>query len=175
MATQRLKLRVLPRFLASVFAGTATAIRKDGLATYVDLDYSLLNLVTSFNASDSIVAIYHPSTGLWEKTSLAAVLSGSQTTQIITAGAVVNVAATDGLIVLNKTVGSATTVNMPASGTKIGKCKIVDWKGDAGTNNITINNNAAEKFNGNLASWVIAGDGGSVVLDPIPTGIGYAI
>lgn len=171
----KLKIRSRVKFFAALFAGIGTAVRKDGLAAYVDLDYSLLNLATSFNSSDSIVAIYHPSTGIWEKTSLASILSGSQTYQIITAGSTVNVAATDGLIIINKTSGSATAVNMPASALKIGKCKIVDWKGDAGTNNITINNNASEKFNANQSTWTLAADGASIVLDPIPTGIGYAV
>jgi hypothetical protein len=175
MAT-KLKIRTLPRFLSSIFAGTGTAIRKDGLATYFDLDYSLLSeLTSSLDPANSLVAVYNKSSRVWNTTTLATILSAAQTTQIVTSGATVNAAAADGLIIINKTVGSATTVNVPASASKIGKLKIVDWKGDAGTNNITIVPNGTEKFNGNLSSWVIAADGGSVILDPISTGLGYGI
>lgn len=97
------------------------------------------------------------------------------TRQTITAGTTVTVANTDSLIIINKTVGSPTTVNLPASAGKIGEVKIVDYKGDATTNPITVNCNGAEKFNGAQASWTIGNDGGSIVCDPIPTGTGYAI
>lgn len=173
---QKLKLRALPRFLASIFDGTGTVARKDGLATYIDLDYSeFVELTSGLDPANSQIAIYNSATGVWNTTTIASVLSAAQTTQIITAGATVTVTASDGLIIINKTIGSATTVNMPISATKIGKCKIVDWKGDASTNNITINASGSEKFNGNSATWTIAGDGGSVVLDPISTGIGYGV
>lgn len=176
MASNRLKIRVIPKFMAAIFAGNGTAVRKNGLATYVDLNYSLLTELTSgLDSANDLVAIYNKSTGIWNTTTLASILSASQTVQIITSGSTVNVAASDGLIIINKTVGSATAVNMPASATKIGKCKIVDWKGDAGTNNITINANGTEKFNGNSATWTIAADGASLVLDPISTGIGYGV
>lgn len=36
----KLKLRSSVRFLASIFSGVGTAVRKDGLATYVDVDFS---------------------------------------------------------------------------------------------------------------------------------------
>jgi hypothetical protein len=51
---------------------------------------------------------------------------------------------------------------------------IIDWKGDAGTNNITIALSGTEKFPGGLSTWKIAGNTGSVVLRPI-AGVGYAL
>lgn len=39
-----LKLRTTPRFLASIYSGTNTTVRKDGLATYIDVDFSDLIL-----------------------------------------------------------------------------------------------------------------------------------
>jgi hypothetical protein len=98
-----------------------------------------------------------------------------QTQQIITSGATVTVAAKDSLIAVNKTVGSATTVNLPAASSKVGAVKISDFKGDAGTNNITINVAGTDKLNGNLTSWTIGADGGSVVLTPLSDGSGYAV
>jgi hypothetical protein len=99
----------------------------------------------------------------------------AQTQQVITAGSTVNVMSVDSLIIINKTVGSATTVNLPPSSSKIGQVKIVDWKGDAYTNNITINAVGSDKLNGNLTSWTIGADGGSIVLTPLINGTGYAV
>jgi hypothetical protein len=96
-----------------------------------------------------------------------------QTQQIITAGAA-TMASTDGLIVFNKTVGSASAVTVSPSLGKSGSCLVADFKGDAGTNNITITLTAPDVFPGGGSTWVIASDGGSVRLTPVP-GIGYAI
>ena len=103
------------------------------------------------------------------------ILTASQTQQIKTTAGDVTVAAADGLIAINKTVGGSTTVSLPASSAKIGPVKIVDWKGDAGTNNITIAVTGSDKLNGNLTSWIIGADGGSVVLTPLSNGTGYAV
>jgi len=97
----------------------------------------------------------------------------AQTQQIITAGAAV-MAATDGLIAFNKTVGSASAVTVAPSLSKSGSCLIADFKGDAATNNITITLTAPDVFSGGGTTWVIRGNGGSVRLTPIP-GVGYAV
>lgn len=102
----------------------------------------------------------------------------SGTTQYITAGATVTVAAADGLIIINKTVGSATTVNLPAALAKLGKVKIVDFKGDSDVNPITVNRTGSDTFNGGLTSWTISGPGASDVFDPVVNGgisVGYAV
>ena len=93
--------------------------------------------------------------------------------QNITAGATATVLTNAETVRVNKAVGSATTLTMPPANTMLFPVLIVDWKGDAGTNNITINPTGAEKIQG-LSSWTIAGDNGSVFLRPIP-GVGFAI
>jgi hypothetical protein len=94
--------------------------------------------------------------------------------QEITAGATATVDDNAAIVRVNKTVGSATTLTMPLSTDKTCDVLISDWKLDAGTNNITINLSGSEKFPGNLTSWTIAADGGSVFLRRIP-GVGYAL
>jgi hypothetical protein len=97
------------------------------------------------------------------------------TEQIITAPGNVTVATTDGLIVLNKTVGQPTSVFLPAASTKIGAVKIVDWKGDANVNNITIVPNGSDLISG-MPQWVLGGGHASVDLDPVVGVInGYAV
>lgn len=174
MAT-KLKLRVLPKFMAAIFAGTGTAVRKDGLATYIDLNWSLFALAGSYDPSAQQVLIQSTVDGSFQLATIAQVIAASQTQQIKTAAGNVNVALNDGLIVVNKTVGGATTVTLPASSSKVGAVKIVDFKGDAGTNNITIALTGSDKLNGNLTTWTIAADGGSIVCTPISTGIGYSV
>lgn len=174
MAT-KLKLRVLPKFMAAIFDGLGTAVRRDGLATYVDLDTSRFALATSYDPSAQQILIQSTVDGSWQLATVSQILTASQTQQIKTAAGDVNVALNDGLIVVNKTVGGATTVTLPASSSKVGAVKIVDWKGDAGTNNITIALTGSDKLNGNLTTWTIAADGGSVVCTPISTGIGYSV
>jgi hypothetical protein len=75
---------------------------------------------------------------------------------------------------MNRTVGAASNVNLPSSASKIGKVKVSDFKGDSGTNIITVNATGTDKFPGGGTTWQIAGNGASVVFDPIP-GIGYSV
>lgn len=71
----KLKLRSSPRFLSSVFAGTGTAVRKDGLATYVDLDYGPLQALTAFDPSTKQIAVNDSLTGVWNKATLSDLLA----------------------------------------------------------------------------------------------------
>lgn len=62
--------------------------------------------------------------------------------RVVTAAGAITVATTDYVIVVNKTVGAATTVNLMATPTTGTVLVIKDGKGDAATNNITITPNA---------------------------------
>jgi hypothetical protein len=93
--------------------------------------------------------------------------------QEITAGATANVATDAATVRVNKSVGGVITLTLPPAITKTVPVLICDWKGDAGTNNITISPSGSEKIQG-LGSWAITSDNGSMYLRPIP-GVGYAI
>lgn len=59
--------------------------------------------------------------------------------RIVTAAGAITAATTDHIIEVNKTVGAATTVNMPSCASNAGLVLIIeDGKGDAFTNNITL-------------------------------------
>jgi len=60
----------------------------------------------------------------------------------VTAAGSVTVLATDSVICINKTIGAATTVNLPSSPATGLSYWIKDCKGDAATNNITVTPNA---------------------------------
>jgi hypothetical protein len=60
------------------------------------------------------------------------------TVRVVTAAGAITVTNADYVVVVNKTVGAATTVNLPGSPT-MGDCYVIkDSKGDAATNNITL-------------------------------------
>jgi hypothetical protein len=94
--------------------------------------------------------------------------------QHITAPGPVTIANNAGVVRVDQTVGAAITLNMGLSSAKTCPVLISDWKGDAGTNPITINLSGSDKFPGGLTSWTIAANTGSVFLRPIG-GIGYAL
>ena len=93
------------------------------------------------------------------------ILGGGMVTaavRVVTAAGAITVTANDYAIVVNKTVGAATTVNLfasPATGTTI---IIKDGKGDAGTNAITVTP-AAGTIDGS-ATYVIGNKYGSITL-----------
>jgi hypothetical protein len=93
--------------------------------------------------------------------------------QVITAGASAVVQANAETVRVNKTVGGATALTLPPASSMLFPVLVVDWKGDASTNNITITPSGTEKIQG-LSSWTIASDYGSVSLRPIP-GVGFAL
>jgi hypothetical protein len=100
----------------------------------------------------------------------------SQRTQrVVTAAGAVTVSADDAdIIYINKTVGAATAVTLPLSASRTKPVMIVDGKGDAKTNNITISPQTGESIyaitNG---IHVIDGNGGSVILTPKGDGTGW--
>jgi hypothetical protein len=91
---------------------------------------------------------------------------------IIAAGPVA-IASNSGIVRVDQAAGAAITLNLPPAANKTCPVLIADWKGDAGTNNITIVPSGTEKIQGQ-SSWVIAGDTGSIYLRPL-AGVGYVI
>ena len=168
-----IKTRANVIYPARVVGRSGIAIDVEDGAAYFDLDYSHLVELSSVPAADKLIAVADRVDGSFNVISLATLIATGQTMQVVTAGDFI-VQPSDGLIVVNKTSGVATAGQLPDPVGKIGKVKIVDFKGDSGTNNITMTQIGAGKFNGNQSSWVIGEDGASVVFDPVP-GLGYAV
>jgi len=153
-----LKIRVLPktvvkgkmdvRFPALVTATSPVLLDKTGGNFTFSMDIDAL--------AEMLASIFQPYEGV---------------EQHITAAGPVTVADNAGIVRVNQTVGAAITLNLPLAASKTCPVLIADWKGDAGTNNITINPSGTEKIQGR-SSWKIAGDTGSIFLRPIP-GVGY--
>jgi len=146
-----LKLRVATRIPARLEATSPILLdRTGGIYTFsMDVDALILALAYTFQPIENV-------------------------DQEITSGPTANVNANSATVRVNQTVGGAITLTLPLAVSKTVPVLIFDWKGDAGTNNITITLSGAETFPGGLTTWTIAGDGGSVFLRPI-TGVGYAL
>lgn len=99
---------------------------------------------------------------------------GGGTYQIKTTAGGVTVAVRDTLILVNKTVGQATAVTLPASSTKVGPVIVKDLKGDAETNNITVDVDGGGTIDG-AASKILRSNYECRRFDPIPDNSGYFI
>lgn len=101
--------------------------------------------------------------------------SGSQNlpTTTVTAGATYVALTSDVLIIVQKSVGSPTVIDLPAFTAKTGFYYIKDGKGDAATNNITITPSGVDTIDG-LANVVISTGYGILQIAPNPNG-GWAI
>ncbi|MCI0557537.1 MAG: hypothetical protein MN733_03500 [Nitrososphaera sp.] len=98
----------------------------------------------------------------------------AESIRTVTAAGVVTQLSTDDIILINKTVGAPTTVNLLTAAGRTRPLMIVDLKGDAGTNAITVTPTGVETIVG-LATWVINNNQGSIRLRPRPDGLGWYI
>ncbi|ANW00691.1 hypothetical protein LMTR13_11430 [Bradyrhizobium icense] len=170
-----MKMRVAARIPAQLVGGNGIAISKaNGVYTF-DLDYTEYAEILSFDPATKMVLVYDAIAG-YALVSLASLLTNSAAVRIVTEAGDITVANETQLLIMNRTADeSPSNINLPASASKIGKIKVVDWKGNAGSFPHTVNPNGSEEFQGGLTSWSISSDGASAVFDPIPTGLGYAV
>lgn len=174
-ATVEVRIEIPGAPLASLYsdrAGTTTIANptttdSHGYAEFFCLGGAYKIVVTS--GSDSKTRRYVP-IGLAQETDAPA---EGLVQRLVTAAGTVTVAADDAdIIVIKKTVGAATTVNLPKAADAIRPVRIVDGKYDAATNNITIMPDGTETIFG-AASWIIDGNGGSMKLTPLDDGSGW--
>lgn len=93
-------------------------------------------------------------------------------TRVITTAGPQSALPTDVVLIINQTVGAPFTLNVDWS-TRIFPLTIVDGKGDAAVNNISIVPAAGQIQQGTLNNTVVIdGNGGLVKLTPLPASIG---
>jgi hypothetical protein len=157
--------------LASNFV---TLVRNGGTYT-LGADYTVLPGGPISDPTTAMFAVYDATSGLYREVSLSSLLASSLlVVQHITAPGPAAINAATGIVRVNQTVGATITLTLPLASAKTCPVLVSDWKGDAGTNNITINTTAPDTFPGGLTSWKIAADTGSITFRPI-AGTGYAL
>lgn len=130
------------------------------------------------SSAEGTLFLWNNATGVYElatPTLWAALFVAIAPTAIVQDVAVagpVNVQA-NATVVRVMNVGAPVALVMPLSASKQGPVLVSDWANHAGTFNITISLSGGEVFPNGLATWVIAGDAGSVFLRPVPGG--YAL
>jgi hypothetical protein len=99
-------------------------------------------------------------------------LAAAKMQRTVTAAGAVTALSSDDIIIINKTVGAATTVNVDWS-TRTRPLTIVDGKSDSNANPITIVPSAGQTQYG-IADYqvILDGNGGSVTLTPLANGTG---
>jgi len=180
-----LKIKILPvpkikgkmdvRFPANVAVDEfLTVVKANGIYTF-GIDYTKLDHSAFVDPANTYVAVLDASSASYKITTLSVLIAGSTgIVQTFTAGGSEAIGANTGIAVVNQTVGAAKTLTLPLSSVKTCPVLVSDFKGDAGTNNITINLSGSDKFPGGLTSWTIAADTGSVFLRPV-SGLGYVL
>ena len=103
---------------------------------------------------------------------LALIIGGGGALTIITSGASYTSLQTDTRILVNKTVGSPTTVALLAASSYFQPVLVKDLKGDAGTNNITVT--FPGTYDGIASPLTISNNFGWIWFNPLPTGNFYA-
>lgn len=127
------RLVVLPALLPN--GGQWYLIGNNGTAGRLNVVDSLGVSVTQLSPGQ--VGMIYSAPGLWIALVMSAI-SNTIVTTVVAAGASYNAAITDDVILVKKTVGSATTINLPAASLKSGYYTVKDGKGDANANPITI-------------------------------------
>lgn len=157
LTSQRLSARMKPRYPVALVASSPLLLSNNNGTYAFSLDMNAIQA--------SFLSLVISIVGL--------------TQRVVTAAGAVAVSATDNdIIIIKKTVGAPTTVNLPTSASRLTQpqdrtaIRIVDGKYDAATNNITIVPNGAETIAGG-ASYIIDSNGGSITLTPLSDGSGW--
>lgn len=140
-----LKIKVLPRFPSSVSAATPLALDRTGGNYAFSLDINALRL--------SLDAFYQPA---------------ASTIKTLTAAGPYTALPSDDVLIVKQAVGAPFTINVDWS-LRTRALRVVDGKGDAATNNITITPSTGQTQMALVNfSYVIDGNGGTVTLTPLP-------
>lgn len=145
--------------------------KANGLWT-IAADYtSFAQAATLPDPANSFVLVWNAVSGLFVLVPASAVNSSKVVKTLIAAGPYTALP-TDEVLIINQTAGAAFTVNVDWS-QRTKPLRVVDGKGDAATNNITITpaNGQTQLAEVNF-SYIIDGNGGSITLTPLPDGSG---
>lgn len=175
LALTTVKMRSLISYPARLVGGSGIRIDvANGVFTF-NMDITTFVEVASVDPTKKLIAIFDPVIG-WETILLSDLINNIGTAvQVVTGAGDIAVGTNTQLLVMNRAADiNPSNIILPLASTKVGKVKIVDFKGNASAFPHTIKTTAPDIFQGALTQWGLDGDGSSVAADPI-TGVGYAI
>lgn len=163
-------------FPALVAGASGIKVTKQNGIWTIAPDYTVFAQSTSvLDPTNSYTLVYNVISGLFTLVQVGA-LSNLKSVKILT-GAVglaspYTALPNDEVLIVKQTVGAAFTINVDWS-TRSRPLRIVDGKGDAATNNITITPASGQtQLASTNYSYIIDGNGGSITLTPLPDGSG---
>lgn len=146
-------------------------VKQNGLWT-ISPDYTVFPQVASVaDPANTYTLVWNAVTGVFNLVLVSSIAS-LKVVKTLTAAGPYTALPTDEVLIIKQTAGAPFTVNVDWSA-RSKPLRIVDGKGDAATNNITITpaNGQTQLASVNF-SYVIDGNGGSITLTPLPDGTG---
>jgi len=146
--------RTLPVLRATVSGGDGIAVVYGGGEYTASLDLAGLSALASIAASDQdniFFLAYNSDTNIYGRAPLSVVLDSLllDAYRLVTAAGAVTVGTADRIILLNKTIGEATDINLPTSVSRNGvPVTVKDLRGDAATNRIRFVMSGSETLDG---------------------------
>jgi hypothetical protein len=159
-------------FPATVKGSGVISIAKLNNIWTISLNFAALGISpVALDPANSYVLIWNAVTNTFALIPLSAVFS-SKVTKILTAAGPYAALPTDEVLIVKQTVAAAFTVTVDWSA-RTKPLRVVDGKGDAAFNNITITPVAGQTQLATVNySYVIDGNGGSITLTPLPDNSG---
>lgn len=159
-------------FPATVKGGGAVAIAKANGIWTVELNFGAIGQVAgASDPANTFVLAWDSVTGVYSLLPLSAVFS-SKVVKTLTAAGPYAALPTDEVLIVNQVAGAAMMITVDWS-LRSKPLRVVDGKGDANVNNITITPAAGQTQMAVVNySYVIDGIGGSITLTPLPNGTG---
>lgn len=173
-APPSIRINPLVPFPALVTGGGAVAVAKNNGIWTISLSFNgLVQQSILPDPANTYALVWDAVTGVFSLLKVAAFSSPvNKSTRTITTAGPVTAQPADDILIINQVAGAPMTINVDWS-TRFTPLRIVDGKGDASANNITIVPAAGQT---QLAlvnfQYVIDGNGGSITLTPLPDNSG---
>lgn len=167
-----IRVNVGSPFPATVRGSGVVAVAKlNGIWT-VSLNFAALGLSQGVaDPANTYTLVWNAITGVFNLIPIG-VIANTKATKILTAAGPYAALPTDEVLIIKQVAGAAFTVNVDWS-QRTRALRIVDGKGDAAINKITITPAVGQSQLATLNySYVIDGNGGSITLTPLPDGTG---
>lgn len=167
-----IRVNVGAPFPATVKGSGVVAIAKANGIWTVSLNFAALPLSSgAADPANTYVLVWNALTGVFNLIPLSAVFA-SKVVKVLTAPGPYAALPNDEVLIVKQLAGAAFTVTVDWSA-RFKPLRIVDGKGDALVNNITVTPAAGQSQLASVNySYVIDGNGGSITLTPLPDNSG---